>query len=77
MINSVQFKADIDMNEIEMSRLRQIAAETKKFHTNLEEIEILKMEHAESTELNHRVNEIFTAYNNLCVSGGVYSFNLI
>lgn len=68
MINSIQFKADIAINEVEMSRLRQIACEAKKFHTNLEQIELLKMEHVESAELNVKVNELFTAFNNLCVS---------
>jgi len=67
MINSIQYKTDIAMNEVEMSRLRQIASEAKKFYTNLEQIELLKMDHVESPELNVKVNELFTAFNNLCV----------
>lgn len=71
-INSVQFKADIAMNEIEMSRLRQIAADAKKFHSTLEHIELLKMEHVESAELTLRVNELFTAFNSLCVRNNLF-----
>lgn len=72
MINSVQFKADIAINEIEMSRLRQVANEAKKFHTTLEHIELLKMEHVESAELNVRVNELFTSFNSLCVWENIF-----
>lgn len=73
VINSVQFKADIAINEVEMSKLRQIAAEAKKFHTSLEQIELLKLEqqqqnqNLDSNELNIRVNDLFASFNNLCV----------
>lgn len=63
----MQYKADIAMIEVELSRVRQVASEVKKFHTNLEHIELLKMEHPESPELNMKVNEIFSLFNNLCV----------
>lgn len=68
----MQFKADIAINEVEMSKLRQIAAEAKKFHTSLEQIELLKLEqqqnqNLDSNELNIRVNDLFASFNNLCV----------
>jgi hypothetical protein len=54
--------------EIELRQVRELAIETKKFHTNIEQIELLKMDHAETTELNTRLDDLFSSYNCLCKS---------
>lgn len=67
-INSIQFKPDIALNELELARLRSLTLDINKFHTNLDQIELLKMDHLETEDLNSKSDETFTSFNYLCKS---------
>jgi hypothetical protein len=65
-LNAIQYSPDVSMNEIELTRLRQLAGDVKKFQHELEKIELLKMDHAETSDLNAKLDDLFAMFNNLC-----------
>lgn len=65
---SIQYKSDISLIEYELSQLRMINSETRQFHGTMEQIELLKFNHANSEELNLKLNELFMLFNEYCVS---------
>jgi hypothetical protein len=65
---SIEYKSDISLIEYELSQLRMINSETRQFHGTMEQIELLKFNHANSEELNLKLNELFMLFNEYCVS---------
>jgi hypothetical protein len=67
-INSIEYKTDIAVNELELAKIRHLTNEIKKYHTNLEQIELLKLQLIESAELNSKLDDLFSSFNGLCKS---------
>jgi hypothetical protein len=67
-INSIEYKTDIAVNELELAKIRHLTNEIKKYHTNLEQIELLKMQLPESNDLNSALDDLFSSFNGLCKS---------
>jgi hypothetical protein len=67
-INLIQYKADINKSETELEKLRKLSSEIRKFQPEMEKIEILKMDHPETCELNTKLDELFSLFNSVCNS---------
>lgn len=72
-LNTIEFKTDIALNEIELNKVRHLTTEIKKYHSTLERIDLLKMDIEKTNqqdidEIGPSLNKIFSSFNSLCKS---------
>ena len=65
-VDLVKFKPDLSQIQIDIDFLNKLKQELIQHRTNIETIELLKMNHAETKELTNLINQLNIEYHLLC-----------